>query len=102
MSRDEVINLIMEMKQTSNKRKCENHYDYLIRSKKMPELKRFGRVTTAQATTIKRSQITVEQQLRWHTTVESALNELDRVNQPAIEGLRRSGTFYFLGEGKNH
>jgi len=57
MSRNEVIQLMMEMKQTSNQKKCENHYDYLIQKKRMPELKRFGRVTTAQATTIKRSQM---------------------------------------------
>ena len=82
MSRPEVIGLIMEMKQTSNQKKCEDHYDYLIHTKQMPTLKGYGRAVKAQATTTKRSQIKREQQLRWHTTIEWAMEEL---NQPTVE-----------------
>lgn len=85
MGRDEVVSLIMELKQTTNRKQCQNHYDYLIRKKVFTDLKRFGRVTKAQATTTKRSQITVEQQFRWHTTVDAVLKELERLNQPSIE-----------------
>jgi len=94
MERREVITLIMELKQTADRKKCENHYDFLIRKKRLPLLKRLGRVSTAQPTTTKRSQITVEQQLRWHTTVDSILAELDRVNQPAVEYQQLKAHFF--------
>jgi hypothetical protein len=75
----------MEIAQSSDFKKCENHFDYLIRAKKLKGLKRDGRATTAQPTTTKRGQITPEQQLRWHTTVENALAEQRRLNLPAEE-----------------
>jgi hypothetical protein len=72
-SRNKILSLMMEMKQTaSNRKKCDDHYTYLVKANKMPALKCGGRVVRAQATTAKRSQILAEQQLRWHTTVESA------------------------------
>ena len=52
---------------------CENHYDYLISRKKMPELKNHGRVERAQHTTTKRSCIRIEQQFFWHMTIEMEL-----------------------------
>jgi hypothetical protein len=86
MSRHEVVSLIMEIVQNGNRKKCEDHYDYLIRSKKLPSLKQHGRVVLAQARTTKHSQIMVQQQLlRWHTTVELTMNELRRLNQPTEE-----------------
>ena len=36
--RAEVVSLIMELKQTSNRKRCENHLDYLIREKRFPFL----------------------------------------------------------------
>jgi hypothetical protein len=85
MSRHEVIHLIMELAQTNDFTKCENHWHYLVRNHKVPGLKRGGKVTAAQSTTTKRSQIRVEQQLRWHTTVENALAEQRRLNLPTEE-----------------
>lgn len=85
MSRNEAITLIMELSQTSCRRTAENHFDYLIRQGKMKGLKNNGRTVAAQATTTKRSQIQVEQQLRWHTCVDDALFELRRLNQPEAE-----------------
>ena len=85
MTRDEVISLIMELKQTSKRKTCENHLDYLIRTGRLSDLKRGGRVTKAQATTVKRSQINVEQQLRWHTAVDSALADQIRVFPPKTQ-----------------
>jgi hypothetical protein len=51
-------------------------------------------VTTAQPTTTKRSQIQVEQQLRWHTTVEAALAEQRRLNLPADEFEKVTDSFF--------
>ena len=83
MSRNEAISLIMELSQINNRKKAENHLEHLIRTKQSKGLKNNGRVVCAQATTAKRSQIQVEQQLRWHTTVNDALAEMRRLNQQA-------------------
>ena len=73
--------MVMELLQCCGSRKqAENHFDYLIRNGR---LKRGGRVVVAQKTTTKRSQITIEQQLRWHTAVDFALSEQRRLNLPA-------------------
>ena len=40
---------------------------------------------TAQKTTTKRSQITISQQLRWHTTIETAWETLTLRNKPTEE-----------------
>lgn len=80
MTRKELIDVIMEMSGTGNRKKAENHLDYLIRKKGLPELKRGGRVVKAQKTTTKRSQINMEQQLRWHTAVEDVLSQLKQLN----------------------
>ncbi len=53
MSRKEVIQL-MKLLTSASTKQCDNHLDYLIRTKKMPELKNHGRVQRAQATTTKR------------------------------------------------
>ena len=80
MSRGEVFKLMMEMSQTSSVKCVENHFDYLIRENRLTGLKRGGKVSTAQATTTKRSQITPEQQWRWHCTIDSLFNDLKRLN----------------------
>jgi len=82
MGRGEVIHLISEVSQCSDRIKCKNHWDHLVRSGKMKALKAGGKVKKAQTTTTKITQITVEQQLRWHTTVESGLEESERLNEP--------------------
>jgi hypothetical protein len=85
MSRAEVINIVMEISGCVCRKKADNHYAYLVRKKLLKGLKRGGRVVSAQKTTTKRSQITVEQQLRWHGTIESVWDEQARLNQPSEE-----------------
>lgn len=84
LTRGEVIDIIMEMS-GANRKVCENHFDWLIRSENLPRLKGNGRARKAQATTSKRTQVTVAQQLRWHSTVDEAIENLKRTNQPAEE-----------------
>ncbi len=84
MPRKEVIQFIVKLTGGSNKQ-CENHFDWMIRNKKLPELKSHGRVQTAQATTTKRACIRVEQQLRWHNTIESVWEDHCLFNQPTNE-----------------
>jgi len=80
MSRNEAISLVMELAQTTQRKSAEGHCDYLVRQKRLKGVKNFGRSVKAQATTSKRGQITVEQQLRWHTTVEEALDFQRKMN----------------------
>jgi hypothetical protein len=80
MTRKEVICVIAEIGSVPFKA-AENHLDYLIRSKKLPELKNSGRIVSAQATTTNRTAITTEKLLRTHTSQE--------------EGELRTGCFMF-------
>jgi len=48
----------------------------------------------AQATTTKRGQITVKQQLRWHTTVQEAIDYQRKVNKPEAEYLEVEDFFF--------
>ena len=81
MSQHEVVHMISEMSQCFDLLKSKNHFDYLIREKRLTLLKRGGRVTTAQATTTKRSAITKEQQWRWHSLYDTTLAELKKLNE---------------------
>ena len=53
MSRKELIDMILSITGTVDWKAAENHLDYLIRKKKLPNLKRNGRVIAAQKTTTK-------------------------------------------------
>ena len=68
MYRKEMISSISELEGT-NVKTAENHYDFLIRANKLPQLKRGGRVVSAQATTTNRAEITTAKILRTHKTV---------------------------------
>ena len=83
MSRAEMITTIMELSQCASREQAKNHFDYLVRAGHFSGLKRGGRVVTCQKTTIKRTEITMEQQLRWHTSVDYALSEQARLNLPS-------------------
>ena len=55
MGRDDVVNLVMDMSQNDNQKKCEDHYDYLVRRKKLNEMKNDGRVVAKQPAKTNRS-----------------------------------------------
>ena len=67
MSRKEMIVLISELFGASYKA-AENHFNYLILTKQLNELKRGGRVVSAQATSTNRTAITTQKLLRTHNT----------------------------------
>ena len=69
MPRKELIGIIAELAGV-NKKMAENHLDYLIRSKHLPNLKKNGCVVHAQATTTNRTAVTMEKLLRTHTCQE--------------------------------
>jgi exosome complex RNA-binding protein Csl4 len=69
MPRKEIICVVAELCGVSFKT-AENHFDYLIRSKQLPELKKDGRVVTAQVTTTNRTAVTTEKLLRTHMSQE--------------------------------
>jgi len=67
MSRKEMIVLIAELFGVPYKT-AENHFDYLIKSEQLNELKHGGHVVAAQATTTNRTAITTQKLLRTHNT----------------------------------
>ena len=85
MTRLEIINFIKELTGVNDQNKAENCWDYLVKKGKMKYIKSGGRVKNAQATTKKRTAITVEQQLRWHSTIDYGIEELVRPNEPRDE-----------------
>ena len=66
MGPDDSVNMVMELSQNDNQNKCEDHYDYLVRRKKLDGVKRDDRVVEAQTTTNNRSKITLLKQWRWY------------------------------------
>ena len=91
MSRGEVIAVIQRLTGASFIT-AENHWYYCRNAKLFPKLKGHGALRTAQATTTKRSGVTTEKLLRWHATVDEALNELDSRNSwhDDWEGIKKS------------
>ena len=82
MSRWEVIQTISDIGQESYYFQAENHLDYLIREKWLPNMKRGGRVVKSHATTTERSHICVSQPYRWHMMIEAEWEDLQRKNSP--------------------
>ena len=77
MTRLEIVNLIKELTGMNCQKKAENCWDHLVKKRQRKSLKSGGRVKKAQATTTKRTAITVEQQHRWHSTINSGIEELE-------------------------
>jgi len=69
------------------------HCDHLAQKERLKGVKNFGRTVKAQATSTKRGQITAEQQLRWHTAVQEALDCQQQVNKPEAEHLTLQDCF---------
>ena len=93
--RAEIITLIGKIVQCSDLIKCRNHWNYLVMLGKLKELKIGGRLRKAKNTTTRLTQITIEHQSRWHTTLDSAIDELKRLNQPNDEFM--NVIEYFIG-----
>ena len=91
MSRGGVIGIIQTVTGVSFK-KSEQHWYYFRKAKLFPELKNHGALRTAQATTTKRSSVTIEKLLQRHGTVDHALEEMDLRNSWHIycEGIKES------------
>ena len=79
VSRKEIVSIIAEIKSVGYTT-AENHYDYLIRSKQLCQLKNNGRVVSAQPTTTNRTAVTTEKLLRTYSTQEQAWAMQDELN----------------------
>ena len=69
MAKKEVISVIVELGNVAFNA-AENQLDYLIRSKKLRQLKNNGRVVTVQATTTNRTAVMTKNLLRTHALQE--------------------------------
>ena len=80
MGQDDVINLVTELSQNDNKKKCEDHYDYLVRKKRLNVANHDGRYVAEHPTTTNRSAITVSQQWIWYLTHEDTCTKQKSMN----------------------
>ena len=84
MTRKDVLS-VMSNYYGVNQKTSENYYDYLVKHKMLPQLKRDGRVVSAQPTTTNRTAITTEKLLRNHNNFEVAMNEVRALNDNSEE-----------------
>ena len=97
MSRKEMISLILHLVGSNKTKSADNHFDYLVRNKKLPQLKQGGKVRSVQKTNKKKmSQVTISQQLRWHTVIDDLLADLTRLNA-SPPGVYAQIQKYFVG-----
>ena len=79
MTRKEAISIIAEVGRCKCLRQAEDHYNYLLQTKRLTKLKRHGRVITAQSITSERSQVSIHQQYRWHILIENLWQNLRKI-----------------------
>ena len=79
MSQTEVISLTMTLTGASRIQDT-NHFNYLCWCKIFLELKNHGKTQHVQRMTTKRSNLNTEKLLRWHGTIDEALEEYQRLN----------------------
>ena len=93
MSRKELISLISDVAGVSI---CtaQNHWNYLVCTGQLKDLKRNGKTVCAQKTTTKRSQVTAEQQMRWHYVVEHEWDKQRELNLPKEEFISLHAHFH--------
>ena len=82
ISRMEAIQTISDIVQACSCVQSENHLYCLIREKRLPNLKRHGRVIKYQATNMEWSHIYVSQQYRWYMMIEADWEDLRQKNSP--------------------
>lgn len=84
MSRKEVLEVISSVVGCTAEQ-ANNYFIYATSHEKFKLLRRSGKVCSAQKTTTSRTQVTVEQQHRWHTTIDKCWEKQEEVNQPEDE-----------------
>ena len=84
MQRKDIIEIIGSVSGSTNKQ-ADNYYQHCVDRKKFPLLKKGGKVCSAQKTTTSRTQVTMEQQHRWHTLIDQIWEKQEEVNLPNEE-----------------
>ena len=77
MTKSEIVDMVQDLKPGLNRKSAADAYDRTVKTKHHQVL---TGIVSAQATTTKRSAVTVGQQYRWHTLVESMFTRLVKLN----------------------
>eukprot|EP00966_Prymnesium_polylepis_P155365 3588403-Prymnesium_polylepis.1 len=77
MSRRDGIQMVQDLQPELNSKQAAHQFDRQVRGKHKEEL---TGIVKAEATTTKRSAVTVDQQFRWHSCVDEAFKELRERN----------------------
>ena len=84
MARKHILEIIESVAECT-KKQAENYYHQCVNNKKFPLLEKGERVASAQKTTTSRTQVTMEQQYRWHTLIDQMWEKQAEVNLPVEE-----------------
>ena len=83
MTRKHIIEIIDTVGQCT-KVQATNYYNHCTAQTLFPLLKKGGRVCLAQKTTTSRTQVTIEQQYRWHTLIDQVWEKQEDRNKPTV------------------
>ena len=84
LKRKDILEIIASVAGCSQKQ-ADNYYTYGVSHNKFPLLKKGGKVAAAQKTTTNRTQVTVEQQHRWHIVIDDIWEKQAERNLPVEE-----------------
>ena len=84
LKRLDIIEIISSVAGCSQKQ-ADNYYCYCVSHNKFPMLKKGGKVATCQKTTTSRTQVTVQQQHRWHIVIDDTWEKQAETNLSADE-----------------
>jgi hypothetical protein len=98
MHRAEAITVIQQLTQTSNRKRCENHYDFLVKNEPLNGLTRGGRVVKAQNTVKKEDILSLikHRNCDWHKNFHRGHCHCYRDDNLDIDRDCHWHCFYFL------
>ena len=90
--RREVIDVICQLASCTSKQ-ADNYYTNACKQQNFKYLKNHGKVYSAQKTTTSQTQVTMEQQHRWHSAVDFCWEKQREMNLPKTEFVKKHAFF---------
>ena len=84
MGHKDILKIIQSVAGCTPKQ-ADNYYCYAVKNNKFPKLKKGGKVSSAQKTTTSRTQVTIQQQHRWHSTIDQVWEQQVETNIPVVD-----------------
>ena len=84
LGRKDILEIIESVAGCTPKQ-ADNYYCYAVKNNKFPKLKKGGKVSSAQKTTTSWTQVTIQQQHWWHSTIDQVWEQQVETNIPAVD-----------------